>query len=179
MIETLDCGPVHLVGSSYVALLALELAGRRPELVRSVVAHEPPAVELHPVRSLEGLFAGVGAQIAAGDPSGAARRFFEDAVLGRAAGRWCPSRCRRRRSAMPRRSSRWWPTCAWGRARHHRGRGLPRAPADHARRHRAAWLPDIARAVAGRIGCPLAVIPGAGHTPHHTHPEAFAAVIGA
>ena len=41
------------------------------------------------------------------------------------------------------------------------------------------WLPDIAQVVAGRIGCPLPVIPGAGHTPHHTHPEAFAAVIGA
>lgn len=39
------------------------------------------------------------------------------------------------------------------------------------------WLPDIAEAVAGRLGRPVTVIPGAGHTPHHTHPEAFAAVI--
>src|SRR5918994_1063846 len=83
VIEALGCGPVHLVGSSYGALLALELAGRRPELVRSVVVHEPPAVELHPEPELEGLFAGVAAQIAAGDAPRAAPRLFEEAVLGR------------------------------------------------------------------------------------------------
>jgi pimeloyl-ACP methyl ester carboxylesterase len=39
------------------------------------------------------------------------------------------------------------------------------------------WLPDIAVDVAARLGRELSVIPGAGHTPHHTHPAAFAAVI--
>jgi len=39
-------------------------------------------------------------QIAAGDAAGATRRFFEDAVLGPAAGRSCPSR-----SGPPRPSS--------------------------------------------------------------------------
>ena len=82
VVDSLGAGPVHLVASSYGALLALELAGRRPDLVHGVVAHEPPAAALHPVPEMEALFAAVGAQIAAGDAPGAARRFFEDAVLG-------------------------------------------------------------------------------------------------
>ena len=40
-----------------------------------------------------------------------------------------------------------------------------------------AWLPDVARTVAKRTGWAGRRIAGAGHTPHHTHPEAFAAVI--
>ena len=41
------------------------------------------------------------------------------------------------------------------------------------------WLPHVARTVARRIEAPVQVIHGAGRTPHHTHPEAFAeAIIG-
>ena len=40
-----------------------------------------------------------------------------------------------------------------------------------------ARLPGVARTVADAIGAPVEVIAGAGHTPHHTHPEAFAAAI--
>lgn len=36
-------GPVHLVGHSYGGFLALQLALRRPELVRSIAAYEPVA----------------------------------------------------------------------------------------------------------------------------------------
>ena len=39
------------------------------------------------------------------------------------------------------------------------------------------WLPRIARTVARGIDAPVRVIDGAGHTPQHTHPEAFAAAI--
>lgn len=38
--------PAEVFGNSSGALIALELAARHPELVRSVVAHEPPAFEL-------------------------------------------------------------------------------------------------------------------------------------
>jgi pimeloyl-ACP methyl ester carboxylesterase len=79
LIESLGAGPVYLAGTSYGALLALELAGRRPDLVRGAVVHEPSAVALHPVDEMETLFAAVGAQIAAGDAPVATRRFFEDA----------------------------------------------------------------------------------------------------
>lgn len=38
-----DAGPIHLVGHSYGALLALKIAQQRPALVRSLSLYEPPA----------------------------------------------------------------------------------------------------------------------------------------
>ena len=46
LIEELDRGPAHLAGHSYGAFLALLLAIRRPDLVRSLVLAEPPALTL-------------------------------------------------------------------------------------------------------------------------------------
>jgi pimeloyl-ACP methyl ester carboxylesterase len=39
------------------------------------------------------------------------------------------------------------------------------------------WLRQVALAAADRIGCESRLIAGAGHTPHHTHPEQLAAVV--
>lgn len=46
LIETLVAAPVHIVGHSYGAFIALILAIRRPDLVRSLVLAEPPAITL-------------------------------------------------------------------------------------------------------------------------------------
>lgn len=46
LIGTVASGPVHLVGHSYGAYVALALALRHPELVRSVVLGEPPVLPL-------------------------------------------------------------------------------------------------------------------------------------
>ena len=46
LIAALNLKSVHLVGHSYGALAALILAARRPELVRTLVLAEPPAVSL-------------------------------------------------------------------------------------------------------------------------------------
>jgi pimeloyl-ACP methyl ester carboxylesterase len=48
LIETLGAGPVDLFASSGGAVNALALVARRPELVRRVVAHEPPLAGLVP-----------------------------------------------------------------------------------------------------------------------------------
>ena len=45
-ITTLNLGPVHVVGHSYGGLTALFLATRHPELLRTIVLAEPPAVAL-------------------------------------------------------------------------------------------------------------------------------------
>jgi pimeloyl-ACP methyl ester carboxylesterase len=45
-IKTLNLGPVHIVGHSYGALTTLFLATRHPELLRTIVLAEPPAVAL-------------------------------------------------------------------------------------------------------------------------------------
>lgn len=50
IIEHVDAGPAHVLGSSGGAVSALALAQRRPDLVRTVVAHEPPLAELLPDR---------------------------------------------------------------------------------------------------------------------------------
>lgn len=52
LIERLELGPVHVVGVSYGAFTALMLALRRPDLVRSVIAAEPPL--LHWLPDIEG-----------------------------------------------------------------------------------------------------------------------------
>ncbi len=48
IVETLGGGAADVVGSSGGAVAALALAAARPELVRTVVAHEPPLTELLP-----------------------------------------------------------------------------------------------------------------------------------
>lgn len=42
LIAALDAGPVHVVGASYAAAIALALAASSPELVRRVAVLEPP-----------------------------------------------------------------------------------------------------------------------------------------
>ena len=46
LIEKLATGPVHLVGNSTGAFVALLLARRRPELVRTLILEEPPVLSL-------------------------------------------------------------------------------------------------------------------------------------
>ncbi|MEJ3655514.1 alpha/beta hydrolase [Actinomycetes bacterium KLBMP 9759] len=46
LIGSLDAGPAIVLGSSGGAVTALALLQARPELVRTVIAHEPPLIEL-------------------------------------------------------------------------------------------------------------------------------------
>ena len=50
LISALDAGPVDLFASSGGAINALALVARHPELVRMLVAHEPPAAAVLPDR---------------------------------------------------------------------------------------------------------------------------------
>ena len=61
LITQLKLGPVHVVGHSYGALTALFLATRHPELVRSLVLAEAPAVSL--LAHCEGPRAEIGARM--------------------------------------------------------------------------------------------------------------------
>jgi pimeloyl-ACP methyl ester carboxylesterase len=89
LIEELGA-PVHLVGTSYGASIALGLTGRRPELVASVAAHEPPLLGVaRPGTPLDverrvilGVLDEVAAEIQRGRPDAGARRFVEELVLG-------------------------------------------------------------------------------------------------
>jgi pimeloyl-ACP methyl ester carboxylesterase len=50
VIEALDAGAVDMFASSGGAVNALALVARRPELVRTLVAHEPPTAQVLPDR---------------------------------------------------------------------------------------------------------------------------------
>jgi pimeloyl-ACP methyl ester carboxylesterase len=85
LIEQLDAGPVHLVGSSYGAAMSLSVAARRPDLVRSVAPHEPPLVDLvsdGAVEAARGSMRCAAARVESGDVYGGTRQFFEDVALG-------------------------------------------------------------------------------------------------
>jgi pimeloyl-ACP methyl ester carboxylesterase len=93
LIEALDLGTVNLVGNSYGGSISLGLASRRPDLVRCVIVHEPPLLDvarLHKpleaeLSDVHAIVAEVAGLLQAGDPEGGARLFVEP-VLG--AGTW-------------------------------------------------------------------------------------------
>ena len=90
LIETLGLAPAHLVANSYGASIALGLAARRPELVRSVVAHEPPLLDAADpatalgveIARLRALIDEIADQVRAGEYEAGAARFVEEVALG-------------------------------------------------------------------------------------------------
>lgn len=90
LVEALGLGPVHLVGWSYGGHVALTVAVERPDLVRSVFAHEPgfPTFVTDPAEraafdaDAAALYGPIAAALEAGDPVLAARRLI-DGVAGR------------------------------------------------------------------------------------------------
>lgn len=90
LVEHLGLAPAIVVGNSFGASIALRLAGQRADLLRGVVAHEPPLFQLlgddpRFVPTLEDVGRRVGAvaqRIASGDHEGAAKQFAETVALG-------------------------------------------------------------------------------------------------
>jgi pimeloyl-ACP methyl ester carboxylesterase len=81
--------PAHVLGNSMGASMSLRLAAERPELIRTLMAHEPPLFDLlrddpkkrPQVEELDKSFLAVADEIAAGNSEAGARRFVE-MVLG-------------------------------------------------------------------------------------------------
>ncbi len=90
LIETLDAGPAHVAGTSWGATIALRLAIERPDLVRSVAAHEPPLFDLvaadrdcgAAVAGVRAAIDAVVADLAAGKWEAGAARFVDTLALG-------------------------------------------------------------------------------------------------
>ncbi|MGW7681951.1 alpha/beta fold hydrolase [Kribbella sp. NPDC054772] len=77
LIRHVDAGPAVVLGSSGGAVSALALAQYHPELVRSVIAHEPPLNRLVPdADELTAKSEQLMADYLAGDVTGAWRQFF-------------------------------------------------------------------------------------------------------
>jgi pimeloyl-ACP methyl ester carboxylesterase len=83
-------GPAHVIGGSFGAAIALRLAAEAPELIRSLVAHEPPLFglldddpTLQPaLAEVRDRIDMVVARLRTGDNEGGARRFVETIAYG-------------------------------------------------------------------------------------------------
>jgi pimeloyl-ACP methyl ester carboxylesterase len=90
LIEHLELGPAWVAGNSFGASITLRLAGERSDLLRGIIAHEPPLFSLLANDSsvapmLDEVGKRIGAvveRIASGDDAGAARQFVETVALG-------------------------------------------------------------------------------------------------
>jgi pimeloyl-ACP methyl ester carboxylesterase len=90
LLEALDLAPAHVATNSWGGNIALRLAGRRPDVFRSLACHEPPLWSLldGDAESQEALQRGarsleeVGRHLVAGDHEGAARHFVEEVAFG-------------------------------------------------------------------------------------------------
>lgn len=90
LLEHLGLAPAFVAGNSFGASIALRLAGARPDLLKGVLAHEPPLFgllsgepEFAPMLDEVGRRVGaVARRIASGDRAGAAEQFAETVALG-------------------------------------------------------------------------------------------------
>jgi pimeloyl-ACP methyl ester carboxylesterase len=90
LLQELRFTPAHVVGSSFGASIVLRLAGARPELFRTLIAHEPPLFGLlkdepnarRPLAAAQERISAVVALLTAGDLRGGARRFVETISFG-------------------------------------------------------------------------------------------------
>ena len=89
LIERVHGEPAYVVGNSYGGLISLGLVARRPDLVRAVTVHEPPAVSAADTGELAYLagdaqraFHEVASRITAGDVEAGIRHFMEAVALG-------------------------------------------------------------------------------------------------
>lgn len=89
LIEHLELGPLWVAGNSLDASITFRLAGERPDLVRGVIAREPPLFSLladDPVMAptlgdADNRISAVVERIAADDHAGAAEQFAETVSL--------------------------------------------------------------------------------------------------
>jgi pimeloyl-ACP methyl ester carboxylesterase len=187
LIGAVGRGPAHVVGNSFGASVALGLARRRPDLLRSLCVHEPPLLgaasqdaRLRPLLDeVRGRIGAVVAQLRAGDHEGGARRFVEEIALG--PGAW---------QALPEEVRHLVAGNAPGFLGDVEDPGWADLPLDGASdpgcpvlvtwgSESPAWLWEVAALVSERIpGARGRMLAGCGHLPHLTHPPQYAAAVG-
>jgi pimeloyl-ACP methyl ester carboxylesterase len=181
LIEALDLGPVHLVGSSYGGSVALAVAAKRPELVRTVVAHEPTLVGVaRPHSSLAGLLERVStlltlvvADLVCGKHERGAIRFTEELALG--PGSWfaLPQASRRTMIANAPTFLDLVTDPEWGSVPVATDLHVPVLLTDGGVSPR--WMPEIVTALleTGYTHADRRTYGSAGHAPHLTHHAEF------
>jgi pimeloyl-ACP methyl ester carboxylesterase len=184
LIEALGLGVVTLVGNSYGGSISLGLAARRPDLVRCVIAHEPPllgAARLDPRLEAEligvhTIVAEVSALVHAGDREQGARLFTEQ-ILGAGAWQMVPDETRRTFAANAATFLDMVADPAWAEVPAIDGVPVLLTDGDAS----PTWLPAIVEALA-TTAYPHAdrhTFAGAGHVPHLTDPHRYSETVQA
>jgi pimeloyl-ACP methyl ester carboxylesterase len=184
LIVALDCGPAHVVGTSFGASIAIGLASRRPDVVASVIAHEPPLMSLvaddpkvQPVLSeVQVSIQSVLARLARGEHEEAARQFVEEVALGPGAWELLPEPLRQTMIdsgpafAAEQRDPHWADIDA-------RDVAAIELPVCLTQGDQSPpWFPGIIAGLAKAMDhADLMTYPGAGHAPHITHPSDYVA----
>lgn len=181
LIELLGLAPAHVVGSSFGGSVALGLAGRRPELFRTLCVHEPPLLSLvadDPLVTEVGEAVGEVLRLIEGGQVEAAARAFAELTLG--PGEWEAmvegERARMVRNARPFLGEQRDP--AWAGVDLAALGGLP-CPVlvTQGDQGPAFFATIVARIVEAVPDAEVRTLTGAGHEPHLTHPDEYAAVL--
>ncbi|ROQ96128.1 pimeloyl-ACP methyl ester carboxylesterase [Streptomyces sp. 2132.2] len=185
LIELLGA-PAHVAANSFGASTALGLATRRPELLRTLTAHEPPLMgivddgdrELRPVlQAMEAALDGVLAALRAGEDREGARRFVDEVVIGPGAWERLPERERALLTANASTFADEHGDPDWARLDLARLSAFPGPALLTFGSESPPWFPVIvgklATALDGRAR--IRTLPGDGHVPHLTHPDRYAA----
>jgi pimeloyl-ACP methyl ester carboxylesterase len=186
LIEDLGLAPAWVVGNSFGASIALRLAASRPDLLRGVIAHEPPLFALladdpamaPALPEIGRRVAAVARRIAAGDHAGAAEEFVDTVALGPGAWAGLPPAARAvfvdnaptflDETRDPEQLVLDLPRLA-GFARPLLLTTGGQSP--------PIFAPVVARIAAALPGAETSRFPDAGHVPHATHPEAWTAAV--
>ena len=187
LIEQLGLVPAFVAGNSFGGTIALRLVAERPDLLRGVMAHEPPLVALLAgapeyapmLEEVSRRFAAVVQRIAAGDDAGAAEQFVETVALG--PGEWEDMDPEEQRIAIE--NARTF----LGEVRDPEGLtvdldrlGQIDVPVllTLGDQSPPTFAPVVQRLAAVMRRCEVITIGGAGHIPHVTHPERYVEVVG-
>jgi pimeloyl-ACP methyl ester carboxylesterase len=184
LLVSTDHFPAHVLGVSYGAAVALSLAVRRPELIRSVIVHEPPLMAWPPVenqpdvRAARAELDAFARRARQENHEDAAREFAEQFVTVRGGFEKWPEATRE----AFRVGARSWPDELGALERADLDPGLLGGVdlpvlVSHGEVG-PPYLGKIARSVAEAMpNATLRSLPGAGHFPHVTHPALFGGTV--
>lgn len=186
LIEHLGLAPAWVVGNSFGASITLRLAAERPELFRGLIGHEPPlfsllgddpelAPMLDEVRRRVGV---VVERIASGDHAGAAEEFVETVALGPGSWSQLPPGLRRTlvENAPTFLDEANDPEQLVFDLDWIRGSSRP-SLLTLGDQSPPPFAPVVAKLAVALPSVEVRTLPGAGHIPHVTHPDAFVEAI--
>jgi pimeloyl-ACP methyl ester carboxylesterase len=182
LLEVLRLAPAHVAGSSFGASIVLGLATARPDLIRSIIVHEPPlsAVvaddsEMQPLlQDFQVKIEAVLRRLEVGDIDDGSRLFVEQVAIGPGAWETLPAQVRRTfidnaMTWVDEQRDAHWAEIDLGR--------LSRlaCPVLFTRGDRSfPWFPRIINKLQTVIpNAQVHTFMGAGHIPHFTHPDEY------